>query len=104
MYIVSVTYPNSEGATFDYDYCRNTHLPMVGKAFAPHGLGYASVLKGESKIDGSPPAFLAYAVFSFRDEAGARAALEPEATRELIADLANFTNVTPVIQFNTAIP
>lgn len=65
MYIVSVLFPNVAGATFDHDYCRQTHLPMVGRAFAPHGLGYASVLRGESAADGSPPPFFAIATFSF---------------------------------------
>lgn len=104
MYILTVTYPNGEGATFDYDYYRTTHLPMVGAAFGPHGMADASVLKGEAAPDGSPPAFLANAVFSFREEGGARAAIASEATHKVIADIANFTNVTPVLQFNTAIP
>ncbi|MEO6433449.1 MAG: EthD family reductase [Sphingomicrobium sp.] len=104
MYILTITYPNVDGATFDYDYYRSTHLPMVGEAFGPHGLGYASVLKGEGGADGSPPTFLTYAVFSFREEEGAKAAMAAESTQKLIEDLPNFTNVTPIIQFNTAIP
>ena len=104
MYIVSVLFPNDEGATFDHDYCRTTHLPMVGEAFGPHGLGYASVLRGESSIDGSPPPFFAIATFSFRTEEGARAALEGPEADALMADIPNFTNVKPVIQFSTAVP
>ena len=104
MYIITVTYPNGEGATFDHDYYRTQHLPMVGTAFMPHGMGYASVLKGESTIDGSPPAYLVQAIFSFRDEAGARAAAAATETRAVMDDIANFTNVAPVIQFATAIP
>lgn len=104
MYIISVTYPNGKGATFDHDYYRTQHLPMAGRAFAPHGLGYASVLKGESGLDGAPPVYLIQAVFSFREEAGARAAAASPETTALMKDIANFTNVTPVIQFSTAIP
>ena len=103
MYIITVTYPNDAGATFDWDYYRQTHLPRCGAAFAPHGLGYASVLKGEASADGSPPAYLAQATFSFREEDGARAALASGAA-ELMADVPNFTSVTPVVQFNTAVP
>ena len=104
MYILTVTYPNREGATFDWDYYRRTHLPMVGELFGRHGMGYASVLKGESSADGSEPAFLAHAVFSFRTEDGARAALADPDCAGLIADIPNFTAVTPAIQFNSAIP
>ena len=104
MYILTVTYPNSKDATFDWDYYRQTHLPKVGEAFGQHGLGYASVLKGESSADGSPPAFIAQATLSFREEEGARAALASEGAAALVADIPNFTNVAPAIQFNTAIP
>ena len=104
MYIVAITYPNGEGATFDHDYYRTQHLPMVGKAFTPHGMGYASVLKGDARLDGSPPASLNQAIFSFREEEGARAAMASEEAGGLLADIANFTNVAPVIQFSTAVP
>lgn len=104
MYIVAITYPNGEGATFDHEYYRSQHLPRVGEAFGAHGLGYASVLKGEASLDGSPPAYLIQAIFSFREEEGARAAMASEEARGLLADIANFTNVAPVIQFSTAVP
>ena len=29
MYILTVTYPKSKGATFDFDYYRQKHLPEV---------------------------------------------------------------------------
>lgn len=103
MYILTVTYPAADGATFDFDYYRQIHLPMVGEALGPHGLGYASVLKGEAALDGSPPPFLVQATFSFRDEAGARAAVASPETQQMIADIGNFTNVAPVLQFNTAV-
>lgn len=104
MYILTVTYPNSEGATFDWDYYREKHLPNVGETFGPHGLGYASVLKGEVQADGATPAFLAHTTLSFRDEGGAKAALASEGARALMDDSKNFTSATPIVQFNTAIP
>jgi len=33
MYILTITYPKSADATFDFDYFRSKHLPEVGKAF-----------------------------------------------------------------------
>jgi uncharacterized protein (TIGR02118 family) len=104
MYILTVTYPRSEGATFDFDYFRQTHLPEVGKAFGPFGLGYASVLRGEESLDGTTPAFFAVTILSFREEQGARDAVASDGARELVADIANFTTVTPIMQFNTAVP
>jgi uncharacterized protein (TIGR02118 family) len=104
MYIVTITYPKSEGATFDFDYFRQKHLPEVGKAFGQFGLGYASVLKGEQSLDGSDPAYFAVTILSFREEQGARDAVASDGAKTLIADIANFTSVTPVLQFNTAVP
>lgn len=104
MYILTVHYPKSPDATFDFDYFRSTHLPEVGKAFGPFGLGYASVLRGEQSIDGQEPAFFATTILSFATEQGARDAIASEGAGALIADVANFTSVTPILQFNTAVP
>jgi uncharacterized protein (TIGR02118 family) len=103
MYILTVTYPRSPDATFDFDYFRSTHLPAVGEAFQPFGLGYASVLKGEQSLDGSDPAFFATTILSFATEQGARDAAASEAAGALVADIANFTSVTPILQFNSSI-
>ena len=104
MYIITIHYPNADGATFDHEYYRTKHLPEVGKAFQPFGLGYASVLKGEESVGGTPPAYFVTTILSFRDEQGARDAIASEAAKALRADIANFTSVTPVMQFNTAVP
>ena len=103
MYIVTIHYPNSDGATFDFDYFQSRHLPEVGKAFGPFGLGWATVMRGEQSVDGSPPAFFATTVLSFPSEQAARDAVASEDAKALLADLANFTSVTPAIQFNTSV-
>jgi len=104
MYIVTITYPKSKGASFDFDYFRGTHLPKVGAAFGPFGLGFASVLRGEQSIDGTDPAYFATTILSFREEEGARQAVASADGQALVEDIANFTNVKPVMQFNTAVP
>ena len=104
MYILTITYPKSADASFDFDYFRSKHLPEVGKAFKPFGLGYASVLRGEQSLDGKDPAYFATTILSFATEQGARGAVASDAARALSADIANFTSVTPVIQFNTSVP
>jgi len=104
MYIITIHYPNADGATFDFDYYRTKHLPEVGRAFGPFGLGHASVLKGEESADGSPPAYFITTILSFRDEQGARDALASEGGRALAADVPNFTTAKPQVQFNIAVP
>ena len=104
MYILTVTYPKSPDATFDFGYYRTRHLPEVGNAFGPFGMGYASVLRGEQSLDGGDPAYFVIATFSFATEEGARNAIASDAAKALIADVPNFTNVTPVMQFNLSVP
>jgi uncharacterized protein (TIGR02118 family) len=103
MYILTVTYPTSNGATFDFEYFRSRHLPKVGKAFGQFGLGYASVLRGEESVGGGEPAYFATTILSFATEQGARDAVASDAAKTLMADIANFTSVTPVMQFNSAV-
>ncbi|MGN6058963.1 MAG: EthD family reductase [Sphingomicrobium sp.] len=103
MYILTITYPRSADASFDFDYFRQTHLPQVGEAFGPFGLGYASVLRGEQGLDGGEPAYFATTILSFPTEQGAKDAVASEAGRALAADIANFTSVTPIMQFNTSV-
>ena len=103
MYILTVTYPKSADATFDFDYFQSKHLPEVGRAFKPFGLGYASVLRGEQSLDGGEPAYFATTILSFADEEAARNAVSSEAAKALVEDIANFTSVTPVLQFNTSV-
>ena len=104
MYILTVNYPKSADASFDFDYFRSKHLPEVGKAFGPFGLGYASVLRGEESIGGGEPAYFATTILSFATEEGARKAVASDAAKALMADIANFTTVRPIMQFNSAVP
>ena len=103
MYIVTIIYPKSKGATFDFDYYREKHLPEVGKAFGLFGLGYGSVLKGEESLDGKDPAYFAIATLSFATEQGARDAIASEGAKALIEDIPNFTTAKPLMQFNTSV-
>ncbi len=104
MYILTITYPQSPDATFDFDYYRSKHLPEIGRVFGPFGLGYASVLRGEQSLDGQAPAYIVTAILSFATEEGARSAAASDGAKELLSDVANFTSVEPVMQFNTSVP
>ena len=104
MYILTVTYPKSAESNCDFDYFRSKHLPELGKAFKPFGLGFASVLRGEEMLGGGEPAYFVTTILSFATEEGARNAAASDAGKALAGDITNFTNVTPVMQFNTAVP
>ena len=103
MTTISVIYPQSDGATFDYDYYEQTHLPLVAQRWANAGLVGAQALRGVSGVDGSEPAFLAIALLHFESFDRFRAAVTGEHASEIMADIANFTSVQPVLQVNEAI-
>jgi uncharacterized protein (TIGR02118 family) len=103
MYIITITYPKTAEASFDFDYFRSKHLTEVGKAFKPFGLGYGAVLRGVEALDGGEPAYFATTILSFPTEQNARDAVKSKAGKALAKDIANFTSVTPVMQFNTSL-
>ena len=103
MYILTINHPKAPDATFDFGYFTSTHLPAIGKAFQPYGLGWATVLRGEEMLGGGEPAYFATTFLSFADEEAARNAVASEAGKAVVDDVANFTNLAPVIQFNTSV-
>jgi len=86
---MTVLYPSGDGSTFDHDYFRDTHVPMAVKAWS---LSSAHVLKG---LNGP---YVAGVEFSFGSEDDLNAAFAAPGTAEVMADVANYTNITPVLQ------
>jgi uncharacterized protein (TIGR02118 family) len=86
---VSVFYPSSEGSTFDHDYYREKHVPLAMKAW---GLSKAEIDKG---VDGP---YVAAVHFEFDSVDALGAAMASEGTADVMADVANYTNITPVLQ------
>ena len=86
---VTVLYPTADGSTFDHDYFRDTHVPMALKAW---GLPSAEILKG---LNG-PYTTLVHFTFDSMD--AVNAAFAAPDTGAVMADVANYTNITPVLQ------
>ena len=86
---MTVLYPTSEGSTFDHEYFRDTHVPMAVKAW---GLAGAEIDKG---VNGP---YSALVHFRFDSLDAFNAALAAPGTGEVMADVANYTNITPVLQ------
>jgi uncharacterized protein (TIGR02118 family) len=92
---LSVFYPSAEGATFDHDYYREKHVPLAIRAW---GLTEAQIDKG---VDGP---YVAAVHFEFDSVDALGAAMAAEATAEVLADVANYTNIAPVLQTSEIIP
>ena len=97
---LSVMYPRTAGATFDYDYYRSKHLPLVGQRWAGAGLTGGEALLGEAAGDGSQAPYFAMGIIHFETAERLHAALNGEHASEVIEDIRNFTNVQPVMQIN----
>ena len=88
-----VSYPLHEGASFDADYYRDTHIPLVEQSWGPCGLTGAEILW---PADPAQPV-AAMVVLRFRDGAAIDAAMASPATAAVMADIANFTDIQPSI-------
>ena len=90
---VSVLYPSGDDVTFDHDYYKNTHVPM---ACAAWNVG-AEIDKGISGPN------LAAVHFFFESMEQFQGAMGAPGTAEVMADVANYTNATPVMQISEVV-
>jgi len=103
MATLSVVYPQASGASFDYDYYRDKHLPLAVERWANAGLVRGEALLGKTSPDGSDPPFFAIGIIHFESMDALNAALSGEHAPEIIGDIRNFTDVQPVLQINERI-
>jgi uncharacterized protein (TIGR02118 family) len=93
MIVFSVLYPKTDGATFDHDYYANSHVPLAIDAWGLDA-GQARIEKG---LDGP---YEAAVHFTFDSADALGAAMGSERTGEVMADVANYTTITPVTQMS----
>lgn len=96
---ISILYPDT--GRFDMDYYLNTHMPR-SIALLGAGAGYrgVSVERGAGgATPGSPAPFVAMCHYAYDSVEEFMAAFLPHAA-ELQGDMANYTDIEPVIQFN----
>jgi uncharacterized protein (TIGR02118 family) len=88
---MSVLYPATEGHFFDHDYYRGHHVPL---ALQTWGLERAEIDRG---VDGP---YVAAVHFRFESLEAMTAAVSDGGSTVVTADVANYTNVTPVVQIS----
>jgi uncharacterized protein (TIGR02118 family) len=99
---VSVMYPNKSGARFNHDYYRDKHMPLV-KSRLGDKCRYYPVDKGLG--GGAPDAPATYVAMChiFCDSVEAfQAGFGPHA-QEIMADIPNYTDLSPVIQISEVV-
>lgn len=99
---VSVMYPNQPGARFDHEYYRDRHMPLVQRLMGPR-CRYYTVDKGLSGGVADAPAVYVAQCHIFCDSVEAfEAGFGPHA-QEILADIANYTDLAPVIQISEVV-
>jgi uncharacterized protein (TIGR02118 family) len=102
MIVVSVMYPATADARFDMQYYLAKHVPMVGERWGKMGLREAKVLQGVGAPDGGAAAYSVIALLTFESADALQQAMAQHGN-EIVGDIANFTNVMPVIQVNNVL-
>jgi uncharacterized protein (TIGR02118 family) len=96
---VSVMYPNSTGARFDHAYYRNTHMPLVKARMGAH-CKYYTVDKGlAGGSPGAPPTYVGMCHIFCDSVEAFQAGFGPH-SKEILADIPNYTDLQPVIQIS----
>ena len=88
---LTVLYPKTEGATFDHDYYRDRHVPLASEIWGPES---AEIDKG---IDGP---YEAAVHLRFASMEALQSAMALERSGEILADVANYTTISPVLQIS----
>jgi len=101
MTTISILYPNRKGARFDFGYYVDAHMPLSIQLLSAHpGFRGVSVERGvASAVPGSDPPSLAMCLYRFESIDAFMAAFTPHAGT-LQADMAHYTDIEPIIQFN----
>ena len=86
---LSVLYPVTEGASFDHEYYRTNHVPLCLRTW---GLDGAEIDRG---IDGP---YEAAVHFTFGSVEALGEAMGSPGTGDVLADVANYTTIAPVLQ------
>jgi uncharacterized protein (TIGR02118 family) len=96
---IAVLYPNSDGSTFDVDYYKRTHMPLVQEKLGSLGLLGCEVDAGIPGLGDEHPAYAAIGYMFFETRKAFLAGFA-QVGAELVADVLNYTNIQPVIQIS----
>lgn len=94
---VTILYPNEPNGTFDLDYYKDIHMPLVQKHWTKYGLKRWSICKLLTKADGSPMPYGFYGVIELESADQLKAAFSDAATEEMMSDVENYTSIKPVM-------
>ena len=96
---VTILYPNGDGKKFDMDYYSNKHMPMVASLLGD-SLKLFEIDKGiAGRTPEDPIPYLAIGYLYFDKLSAYQNSFRPNAEK-IIKDVANYTNIQPVVQIS----
>ena len=99
---VSVMYPNTPGSRFDHAYYRDKHMPLLKARMGAACRSY-TVDKGlAGGAPGSAPTYVGMCHIFCDSVESFQAGFGPHA-KEIMADIANYTDLTPTIQISEVV-
>jgi len=100
---VTVLYANESGKKFDHDYYVNKHMKLVRDRLTAFGLVRTEVDRGKAGgLPGSLAPFVAIGHVYFNKLEDFQKAMDKHGG-EILADVANYTNIPPQIQISEII-
>ncbi|MBN8675587.1 MAG: EthD family reductase [Chitinophagales bacterium] len=99
---VTILYPNAAGKKFDMDYYSNTHMPMVAGLLGD-SLKLFEIDKGiAGRTPADPIPYLAIGYLYFDRLSAYQNSFRPHAEK-IRSDIANYTDIQPVIQISEVV-
>jgi uncharacterized protein (TIGR02118 family) len=96
---LNVVYPNHEGAKFDMNYYRDTHIPLAMKVMKAD-----KVMLIEGVPNGDVPApFVMICHFEFASADALKAAMTNPAMADVRADVAKVTDIKPTVMLGKSL-
>ncbi|MFV0300227.1 MAG: EthD family reductase [Paracoccus sp. (in: a-proteobacteria)] len=92
---IQIMYPAGDGNRFDEDYFHNSHMKLVARVWGSY-IQSSSLLRGiGGGAPGTPPAWAMVVTLTVADMATLQAMMAAGA--EVMADVPNYSNVTPQV-------
>lgn len=98
----TVMYPATPGARFDHDYYRDQHMPMLKRLMGDACKGYTIDKGVAGGTPGQPPAYVAMCHVHADSAEAFMAAFGPHA-KQIMGDVPNYTDITPVAQISEVV-
>lgn len=99
---VTILYPNDEGKTFNMEYYKDKHMPMLQELMG-ESLKHIEIDKG---IGGAMPndaiPYLAIGYLYFDQLSDYQSSFGPNAEK-IIGDIPNYTNIQPIVQISQVV-